>query len=472
MLAFFVEPWLLLRLQGKPAHRVTAAALALVAVELLVCGWAPHPLAVVVAMVLAGPASGVACAFAQAALVEIERRTNSGKAGERVASRWALSGALGDVAAPALLVVVGSRWRAGYLVGAAVTAVLALVLLAKGNDAGASARCGRAGDGEARADAEHQEAPRFTLRELLASRRVLLAALAATACTFLDEIVLGVGALYLDERFALATSQRSLVVAAWTAAALAGAAAINVAVERAPTPRLLLISGGACGLAFASALCVGSPVVSAALLVIAALFSSWHWPLCQALALEAAADRPLLVSAAGALWQPLELAAPFLIAAVAGALGAPAAMALLLVQPVAMMVASCVLASPHGLDGQVGDPREVSCVASQEHGASSSGHHADGDVRGTFSRRPERPERLGSRRGEILGERDDTLAAEESSRDGKLLGGTGATRELVPRDGAELDLGLGARQLVEPLPFGSAPGERVDKEVGIEMDEH
>lgn len=330
MLAFIVEPWLLLRLQGRPAHRVTAAALALVAIELLVCGWAPHPLAVVVAMVLAGPASGVACAFAQARLAGIERRAGSDKAAERAASRWGLSGALGDVAAPGLLVVVGARWRAGYLAGAAITVVLALLILAKGGNANVEI------DGN---DDNDAPAPRFTLRELLAARRVLLAALAATACTFLDEIVLGVGALYLDDRFALTTAQRSLVLAAWTASALAGSATLTVVVERASTPRLLVISGGVCGLALASALCVDSPVTAAALLVIAAFFSSWQWPLCQALALRAAGERPLLASAAGALWQPFELAAPFAVAAAAGTLGTVAAMAMLLVQPAAVMAA-------------------------------------------------------------------------------------------------------------------------------------
>ena len=323
----------MLRLQGRPAHRVTAAALALVAVELLICGWVPHPVAVVVAMVLAGPASGVACAFAQASLAQIERRAGSEKAAERAATRWSLSGALGDVAAPALLVLVGARWRAGYLVGAGITALLAVLVLARGGSAGAT-------DADDRGEVDGETPPpHFTLRELLTARRVLLAALAATACTFLDEIVLGVGALYLDDRFALAASQRSLVLGAWTAAALAGTAALTVAVERASTPRLLVISGGACGLALAGALCVNSPGTAAALLIIAAFFSSWHWPLCQSLALRAAGERPLLAGAASALWQPLELAAPFVIATAAGTLGADTAMTMLLVQPVVAMAA-------------------------------------------------------------------------------------------------------------------------------------
>ena len=321
-----------MRLQRRPAHRVIAAALAVWALELAVCGWAPHPVAVVAAMVLAGPASGVACAFAQASLAGIERRAGTDKAAERTASRWALSGAIGDVVAPALLVVVGARWRAGYFVGASVAALVALLVLAKGKHA--SARDGGLDDAD-----DEPPAPRFTLRELLAARRVLLAALAATACTFLDEIVLGVGALYLDDRFTLAASPRSLVLGAWTVAALAGTAAVTVAVERTSTPRLLVISGGACGLALAGALRVDSPSAAAALLVVAAFFSSWHWPLCQALALSAAGARPLLAGAAAALWTPLELAAPFLVAAAAGTLGAPAAMALLLVQPAVVLVA-------------------------------------------------------------------------------------------------------------------------------------
>lgn len=320
----------MLRLQGRPPHRVTAAALGLCALELLVCGWAPHPLVVVAAMVLAGPVAGVACSFAQAALVGLERGTGSGKAAERAASRWALAGALGDVAAPAILVVVGSRWRATYFVGAAATAILALLILGRSRM--------RVGGAIKNNDDGEEPAPRFTLRELLAARPVLLTALAATACTFLDEIVLGIGALYLGDRFALAASPRSVVLGAWTVAALAGTAAVSFAVERVSTPRLLMLSGGACGLAFLGALSVGSPVAAGALLVVAAFFSSWHWPLCQALSLRAAGERPLLAGAASALWAPLELAAPFVVAAVAGLFGSPAAMALLLVQPAAVLL--------------------------------------------------------------------------------------------------------------------------------------
>ncbi len=295
-------------------------------------------------MVLIGPVAGVACSFAQAALVGLERGTGNGKAAERVASRWALAGALGDVAAPAILVVVGSRWRAAYFVGAAVTATLALLILGRRT----SVLSGGASDGD-----DEEPAPRFTLRELLAARPVLLAALAATACTFLDEIVLGVGALYLGDRFALATSPRSVVLGAWTVAALAGTAAVSYAIERVSTPRLLMLSGGACGLAFASALSVRSPIAAGALLVVAAFFSSWHWPLCQALSLRAAGERPLLAGTASALWTPLELAAPFVVAAVAGLFGSPAAMALLLVQPVAVLLSGWAFAR-----GRAGDSEQ------------------------------------------------------------------------------------------------------------------
>lgn len=329
LLAFFVEPALLLRLQGKPAHRVTAAALAVFALELLVCGWAPHPLVVALAMVLAGPASGVACSFAQATLVGLERARGDGDlAAGRASTRWAFAGALGDVAAPALLVAVGSGWRSAYFVAAGVAALVALVIL----------RSPAGGKTDSPGEADTATLPPFTLRELLSARRVLLAALAASACTFLDEIVLGIGALYLEDRLALGASARSLVLGGWTVAALAGTVAVVAAVERASIARLLVVSGAACGLAFAGALVIDLPAAAAVLLVVAGFFSSWHWPLCQALALRAAGERPLLAGAAGALWGPLELAAPFAVAAVAGTLGSRLAMVLLLVQPAAIVV--------------------------------------------------------------------------------------------------------------------------------------
>lgn len=307
-------------------------ALAVFALELLVCGLTPRPLVVVAAMLLAGPASGVACSFAQATLVGLERAAGRGDvAAERAASRWGLAAALGDVAAPALILAVGSGWRSAYVVAAGVAGVLALVILR--TPVGAAVV--RPGDDED----EAAPPPRFTLRELLASRRVLLAALAAAFCTFLDEIVLGIGALYLGDRFAMDAHDRSLVLGGWTVAALAGAAVLTVLVERVPLARLLLISGAGCGAFFASALTVDSPVVAALLLMVAGFFDAWQWPLCEALALREAGDRPLLAGAATALWSPLDLTAPFLVAAVAGTLGSRAAMMLLLVQPAVIVVA-------------------------------------------------------------------------------------------------------------------------------------
>jgi fucose permease len=327
-LLLFLDPLLLLRLQGRAVHLVTAGALVVFAGELVACGLAPHALVLMVAMVLGGPASGVACAFAQAALVGGERAEGRANAAERAASRWALAGALGDVAAPAVLAVVAG-WRSAYLVGAAVAALLAMFVLRSPVGAGA---------GVDHAD-EPAVAPRFTLRELLASRRVLLAALAAAACTLLDEIVLAIGALYLADRFGLAAAGRSMVLGAWTVAALAGAFAVNLAVERATASRLMVLSGVACAIAFAAALWANSPVAATALLAIAGFFASWHWPLCEALALRAAGERPLLAAAASSLWSPLALAAPFVMAGVVGAFGSTVAMAVLLAQPLVVLTA-------------------------------------------------------------------------------------------------------------------------------------
>jgi hypothetical protein len=52
----------------------------------------------------------------------------------------------------------------------------------------------------------------------------------------------------------------------------------------------------------------------------------------------------LLAGAAAALWAPLELAAPFLVAGVVGWAGAAAAMTLLVAQPLAMILAALAFA--------------------------------------------------------------------------------------------------------------------------------
>jgi len=326
---------LLLRLQRRPPLKVAGWGLIAFALAQLGCAVAPRASVVVLGMVLAGLASGIACSFAQAALFLHERTRGNATASERAAARWALGGALGDVAAPVLLALAGVGWRGAYATSAAITAVVGAAVLR------ASRGTSTQPPGDAPAPAPP---PRFTWRELLHERAVLLATLAAAICTLLDEIVLGIGALWLDERFALTTGTRSLVLGGWTAATLVGIFVVNLAIERVRTTKLLLLSGVASAAAFAGALASGSPLAVAALLVVAGFFASWHWPLCEALALRASGDRPLLAAAASSLWTPFVLAAPLVVAGIAGALGTRVAMTVLLVQPLAMMVAGIAFA--------------------------------------------------------------------------------------------------------------------------------
>ena len=325
LLAALIEPWLIAKLARSAPNRVMGVALAVVALDSLAFALAPHVLVLATALLLFGVASGVACAYAESALVAAARERAGGEA--RAMSLWMLAGTAGDVAAPALVVLAGSFWRGAFFVAAALALALA-------------AFCWRNVPREPLEPVDAADARPLRARDALANRPLLVAIVAATACTLLDEIVLGFGALWLGERFGLDTDARTLVLGCFTLATLLGAAAVARLSTLVSTPSLLAFGAGACGLCHAALLFAPSPGFAALLLGASGFFAAWHYPLALALAYRAAGDRPLLAASGLALFGPIEMLAPFAVALVAEGAGATAALALLLLQPVIVLHAA------------------------------------------------------------------------------------------------------------------------------------
>src|SRR5256885_3269126 len=101
---------------------LTAAQLAVAATCLWAAAASSHWM-LLAALLLYGPATGIACGTAQAALVDAAPEEV-----ERTLSQWALYQSMGGLAAPLLLAglaLIGSGWRAAFVVAAAVALVQA-----------------------------------------------------------------------------------------------------------------------------------------------------------------------------------------------------------------------------------------------------------------------------------------------------------------------------------------------------------
>lgn len=274
--------------------------------------WAPNTMLLSAAVALWGIGSGVVTSLAEVALVS---RTNDI---HRTMVRWAFLGSVGDLLAPLLYagcVGLGWSWRAALLIGA-LAAVLDAALIAQGPPL-------READDEE--DEEDAGGPRN-------SRPLAVWAwlLAATFCTFFDEILIAFGALSLQERGAAPT---------WIGVALAaisvGAAVGQLGTERLSgrfSPRhILLTTSVSCAVAWLLWLVIPTiAVIPAGFLV--GLTAAPMWALCTANA-YAAGGSPSTVAMIGKLFTPLDLLAPLLVGLAVDRFGLETGLLILLLQP-------------------------------------------------------------------------------------------------------------------------------------------
>src|SRR5256885_4638394 len=111
-----------------PRRSLLAASQLAIAATCLCAAAASSHWTLLSALLLYGPATGIACGTAQAALID-----GAPGRGESVLSRWALYQSLGDLAAPLLLAglaLFGSGWRAAFVVAASAALAQALLVRA------------------------------------------------------------------------------------------------------------------------------------------------------------------------------------------------------------------------------------------------------------------------------------------------------------------------------------------------------
>lgn len=295
---------------------VLAGALAAMSLGTLLVSVAHGPLALAVSLGIWGTAAGIAEATGEAALV------GDAADADRAMTRAGLSAALGDLLAPALVGIFlasGGSWRMLMAFTALVPAAIAI--------------------GVARGPALHVHAdddapePLWTaLRDALRDRRLLGWLLAATACTLMDEILVGLVALRLDSLGA-SPVLRGAELSALAVGAAAGLLATDRWLPSAGSRAVLLASCGIASVALPAWLALGASPLGIVALALLGVGVGPMFPLATAAAYAGRPGRPGLVGALENGFAPLEILAPLVVGWVADRLGLEAAILALLLQP-------------------------------------------------------------------------------------------------------------------------------------------
>ena len=202
--------------------------------------------ALLAAFVIFFPASGAFVGLTEAGQLDAapDRRP-------QFMARWALAGALGAVAGPALLsavVAAGGSWRAAYLVTAAAGAASWLGLATAGRGAAAAAPPGTGPPGETMAPgAGPDPAPAGFRAARRAARQpaVLRWLVLLQVADLMLDVLTGFVALYFVAVTGASPARAALAVGARLAAGLAGSAVLVPALERRPERLVLRVSAGA-----------------------------------------------------------------------------------------------------------------------------------------------------------------------------------------------------------------------------------
>jgi len=294
--------------------------------SLVAAAAAPSYPVLLAALALYGPGSGLGTGLAESALAAAAPGRS-----EAALARWTLAGIAGDLLAPAALaasVALGLGWRGAVLATAVVTAAHAVALARAPHPAAAPD------------DAAAPEAPlREALRTALGAPALLGWSLAVVLCSFMDEVLVSFGALWLAARLDAGPAARAAIFVAWELGAVAGAALLARLAPRLSPRALLLASGlGTLGshLAWLAAPHWGASAAAAA---VCGLFTAAHYPLLKARAFAALPGRPHVVQAVASALSVLDLAVPVVVGLTADRAGLLAAMLLLALQPVGVILA-------------------------------------------------------------------------------------------------------------------------------------
>jgi FSR family fosmidomycin resistance protein-like MFS transporter len=301
---------------------VTTGGAAFAGAAALVAG-APVFWALLVALVVANPASGAFVSLAQATLMDLAPAER-----ERNMARWTLAGSFGYVGGPLLIaaaVWLGFEWRAA-LAGLAVAAVPVVVLSGRLPPDGAPSRGSLAGN------------LRYALRTLKRREVVGRLALLQTSDLLID-VFHGFLALYLVDVARTSTAEAAVGVAVWTGAGLVGDALLLVLLRRVSGARYLRWSAALTLVVYPTFLAASGTGAKLALLVALGLLNSGWYAIPKAALYESLNGRSGAAVAVAGFGSFAGSGVPLALGLIAGAVGLGSTMWILLLAPAALFVA-------------------------------------------------------------------------------------------------------------------------------------
>ena len=324
LLAVVLEPPLFLLADRYPRRWFVCGGLATLAVSCFIAASASSYWVLLGALLLFGPASGCGVGLAQATLVD----ANPGDR-ERMLLRWTLSGSLGDLCTPLLLIGlagIGLGWRTAF----ALSGVLAL---------GFAVSLWRQPFPDLREEDAARAAPR--MRELLGdavrSKRLRPWVAGVILCDLLDELVIAFGALFLRDELGLGLQARALILASFTAGGAIGLILSERLLRRFRPLPLLATSCAASAVLYLLWLGASAPVLSGLLFFAVGLTTAGQYPLASAQAYRALPERSGSVNAVLSLAFALQLPIPLLLGWVADTYGLLPCLTLLVAQPAGLL---------------------------------------------------------------------------------------------------------------------------------------
>jgi MFS family permease len=293
----------------------------------LLAAVAPGPVTLAIALSVWGVATGAAVSLSELAL--IDRRPDQRA---RTMARITLLGLAGDFAAPLLLGALAlfapslEAWRTAFAIVGGLLAVWTAAVSLRAFPAPAVA-------------AAEDEPPLWQAAREAIRDRVLIAWLFGTAlCHLLDEILIVFASIHARSALGASAAEQSVLVGAFIAGGAVGLLWLDRLLTRHSEHTMVIAAGIACSVAFVAWLAAPTVWLSIALMVPVGVTAAPLYPLASAQAYARCPERSSVVLVTSHLFAPFGLALPWLLGWVADHAGTLAALALLVAQPVGIVV--------------------------------------------------------------------------------------------------------------------------------------
>jgi MFS family permease len=333
--AMVIEPFVFLLADRYPRAWFVRGGLVAMAASSIVAGLAPNAIVLSGALAVLWIAIGSASSLAQATLVD-----RAGDERGRVMARWTLLSLIGDLLAPALvavLAVLGLGWRASFLTVGALLAAWAVIAFATPfTSAPPHAQPSDASDTVV--DEEPSAGLLANLRDALRDRVLIAWLFGLALCDLLDEILVVFATIHVRVELGGGPMWQSAVVASSVGGGAIGLFALDRLLKRRTETQLLIAFGIACAISFVAWLAAPTPWLSTLLSIAVGATSTPLYPLVAAQAFARRPEHSGSVLAAGHLFTPLALALPWSIGLVADHAGTYVALALLVAQPIGLVL--------------------------------------------------------------------------------------------------------------------------------------